>query len=456
MSTRLDRRCAVRWTTLGAVVAGAACLAGCGGSNLYSYAAPAAVVTADFTGSGYDGVAVAQADINQLNASESPGYVAVALQDPSKPGTFQSSVHFGTQGNPSAMAVGALTSGTVDLVVANVNLGTVSVLMQSTPGKLGFQAAQNLSVAPSGVTGTVMPEDVAICDANADGHPDIVVAYELEQVVSGVLSPVGGGVSLLPQDPANPGHFLAAQAIGTTPTGSGASYPNSALGIACTNLSGSTTAAPDVVITSTYRYDQTGNIYGTVSIFPHDPSSPGHFLPRMDVSVPGQLHRVVVADVNNDGLPDIVVADESADNSGAGQAGVAVLLQQAPASGATTPSFGTPTDYATDPPIALAVGDVNGDGLPDIVAVTSSAFSSSGTGSVTVLLNQTSSPGTFPTGGGKVYNAISNPIAVALGHLSGTSSSLPDIAIADGGGVAVLNNSSSNPGTFTTPKLVGQ
>jgi FG-GAP repeat len=452
MSTRLERRCAVRWTILGALAAGTAALAGCGGgSNLYSYTAPTAVVIADFNGSGRPGIAVAQTQINQLNATEQAGYVAVALQKTSTPGAFESAAHFATQGNPSAMAAGALTPGTVDLVVGNVNDGTVSVLMQSSPNTVSYQSAVNLKVAPAGVSGTVLPEDVAICDVNGDGHPDIVVAYVLEQDQQGVLASVGGGVSLIAQDPSNPGHFLAAQAVGSTPTGSGASYANAAYGIACANLSGSTTAPPDIVMVSTYQYDQSGD-FGTVSIFAHDPSSPGSFLPRADISVPGELHRVVVADLNGDGLPDIAVGSESADLNNLGQAGVVVLLQQTPAAGAKEPTFATPVPYASNSAIALAVGDVNGDGLQDIVTVTPGANSVSGTGAVNVLLNTPSSPGTFQSP--VVYSAISNPVAVALGELSGKP--LPDIAIADGGGAAVLLNSSSNPGTFGAVLLAAQ
>ncbi|MGH8148457.1 MAG: FG-GAP repeat domain-containing protein [Steroidobacteraceae bacterium] len=452
MGTSLDRRSATRWMTFGALVVGAAALAGCGGDNYYSYSAPAAVVSADFTGSGYPGVAVAQAAIDQLKTEESPGFVAVALQKTSSPGTFESSAHFSTQGNPSAMAVGALTPGTVDLVVANVNDASVSVLMQTSAGAATFQPTASFSVIPAGVTGTIQPEDVAVCDVNGDGYPDIVVGYVLEQDVDGILEPVGGGVSYLEQNPSSPGQFLAATQIGSAPIGTAEPYANSVYGIACTNLSGSATAPPDVVITSNYQNDESGD-YGMVSIFQHNPSSPGSFLPRIDISVPGETHRVVAADVNGDGLPDIVVSDESPDGMGDGAPGVVVLLQQAPPAGSTSLTFAAPVTYDSgEPAIAVAVGDVNGDGLPDLVSVTPGADSSTGDGQVNVMLNEPSSPGTFPTP--TTYIGLGNPVAVTLGKLSGNS--LPDIAIADGGGVAVLFNTSSNPGTFKTAQLVGQ
>lgn len=448
MRTTLDRRSTIRLITVCAALAGAAGLAGCGGDNFYAYNAPAAVVTADFTGSGHPGIAVAQAQIDQLTTQEKPGYVAVVLQNPNSPGTFQSSLHFATQGNPSAMAAGPLRAGMVDLAVANVNDSSVSVLLQSSAGAASYQTAVNLPVAPAGSSGTFSPEDVAICDVNGDGNPDIVVGYVLEQTIEGILSSVGGGVSVLLQSASSPGTFQGASLIGSAPTESTSpAYPNSVYGIACANLSGDTSAPADVVIASYFNYDGSGD-YGTVSIFFHDPSNPGSFLPRVDISTPGLLHRVAIADVNGDGLPDIIVTCEEADATGVGISGVYVLLQNTPASPGAQPTFAAPVSYSSYTAMAVAVGDVNGDGLPDLVVVSSEP---EGTGSINVLLNTPSAPGTFQAPA--IYEGLGNPVAVALGELG--NNTLLDIAIADGGGVAVLTNEASSEGTFNPPEVVG-
>lgn len=465
MSIKLDRRRAPRRLRLGALAAVAAGLASCGGSNFYQYNAPAAVVTADFANTGHPGIAVALAQINQLNTGESPGIVSVGLQNESNLGTFQGFGPFSTQGNPSAMTVGALTPGTHDLVVANVNDGTVSVLMQTASGA-HFAPQQELSIAapgvvPSGIgrgtTTAVMPEDVAICDVNGDGHPDIVVAYKLEVTVTGFVTPEGGGVVYLEQNPSNPGTFLPAQLIGSAPQDSSAMYPNSAYGIACGSLSSNPSAPPDIVITSTYQYDQSGD-YGTVTIFPNNPAAPGTFGTPINISVHGELHRVVIADVNNDGLPDILVADESPDSSGAGQSGIRLLIQQTPASGATTPTFTTPAGVigANFSATSLAVGDLNGDGVPDIVSTSTGGFGlgASGVGTINVFLNSSSSPGTFPATPTHSYLALGNPEGIAVAPLG--PNALLDIAVADGGGGAVLMNQPSNPGTFNPEVLVIQ
>ncbi len=448
MGTMRDRRLKVRLLTVCAGlggIAGIAGLIGCGGTNAYQFNAPAAIAVADFAGTGHPGIALAQAQINQLVTQEQPGYAAIILQNPNDLGTFQSARHFKTQGNPSALAVGALTAGTLDLAVTNVNDGSVSVLLQNATDSTTFGPAVNLPVGPAGSSDTFSPEDVAICDVNQDGNPDIVVGYVFEQSIEGIVSPVGGGASVLLQNASSPGTFEAASSIGTAPTGSGETYPNSVYGIACGNLSSDSGGAPDIVMTSYYAYDGTDD-YGTLSIFFHDPSNPGSFLPRVDIALPGILHRVVIADVVGNGLPDIIVSSESADDNGDGISGVQVLLNQGIGSNGE-PTF-TAVPYDTYSALSVAVGDVHNNGLLDIVITSTEP---TGTGSVEILPNTVGNAGTFGTP--SLYPGIGNPTAVALGELG--NNSLVDIATADDGGAAVMFNQASNVGSFQAALLVG-
>jgi hypothetical protein len=465
MRMTLDRDSFVlRFIAAGALLALAG-LAGCGNNNsLYTFDAPAAITVADFNGSGYPGMAVASAQIDQLNLTEKPGYVALVLQNQSTAGAFQPSLHFPTQGNPSAIAVGEFTPGSEDLVVANVNDTSVSVLLETAPNAGSFNPAVNLAAGTPASQEDLLPEDVAVCDVNADGHPDIVLAYQLQKEtdVTGAeaLTPVGGGVNVLLQDASSPGTFLAATNIGTTPAPTGYTYPNVSYGIACANLSGDTTAPPDIVMTSFSGYDTTGALgllynKGTVSIFFHDPAHPGSFLPRVDLSVPGALNKVVIADVNGDGLPDIIVADASADASDLGGSGAVVLLQETPATAGAQPTFAAPVTYETYSAASIAVGNLTSSDLPDIVVVSADPDEEEGgTGSINVLLNTPATPGVFQAA--VTYAGLGNPVDVAIANLEGkTGSGLQDLAIADGTGAAVMFNTATDPGTFQAESLVG-
>ncbi len=128
-------------------------------------------------------------------------------------------------------------------------------------------------------------------------------------------------------------------------------------------------------------------------------------------------YSVAVGDFNGDGLPDLAVANYSANT-------VSVLLNTT-APGATTPSFTTQTTFATgSSPYCVAVGDFNGDGRPDLAVANGSS------NTVSVLLN-TTAPGattasfavqqTFATG--------SSPRFVATGDFNGDGKS--DLAVAN-------------------------
>ena len=433
-------------------------LAGCGNNNsAYTYIAPNSVVVADFNGDGYPDLAVASAQINQLVTTEQQGFVAVVLQNASSPGTFAASVHYPTDGNPFAMAAGDLNhSGAAGLAVANFNKSTISVLLQTTPNAGTFKPEVSVPTGTSSY-GASSPSDVAIADVNGDGYNDLVVA-------DGDIS--GGGLIVILQNPSSPGTFGApTETLFTINSDcTGCTAPNSAYGIAAGSLtSTSATAPPDVVLTS--WQEATGDD-GTLTIFLHDPANPGKFLAPINMSVPGELHRVKIVDVNGDGRPDIVLDNEGPDENDLGAEGIEVLINTTP-SGATTPTFDTPITYtqstATDapgfyPPISLAVAPLSPSStLPDIVWTSSDPPSSEGgAGTMQILFNSTTTPGVFDTSNTTTmgsYSGLGNPVSVAIGDLN--HSGYPSIATADATGVAVYFQESSSAGTFNAAELVG-
>ncbi len=112
-------------------------------------------------------------------------------------------------------------------------------------------------------------------------------------------------------------------------------------------------------------------------------TAPG-FAPRSVLDMPGLPLGVAIGDLNGDGKPDVAAA--SFPNST-----VAVYLNTT-ATGATAASFTRVDDVQVGThPADLAIGDLNGDGVPDI------ALADSGAASVSVLINHTTTGSATPS-----------------------------------------------------------
>jgi hypothetical protein len=161
-----------------------------------------------------------------------------------------------------------------------------------------------------------------------------------------------------------------------------------------------------------------------------------------NLSQVGQTAALAAGDLNGDGRPDLVT---SVNNSLAGGGDIVVLLGSG--QGAFTPAQGSPFSDGGRQPIFVVLGDVNKDGRPDIVAV--------GPSGLGVLLNNGN--GTFTPAQGSPFQAGSNPFAVALGDFNGDGNL--DAAVVNTGANGTVNILlGSGTGTFTqtgTPISVG-
>ncbi|MGI4759273.1 MAG: FG-GAP-like repeat-containing protein [Janthinobacterium lividum] len=226
----------------------------------------------------------------------------------------------GASSYPDGVAVADVNGdGKPDLLTANDAIsGKIGVLLGTGTGTFGTATTYPLS----------MPSDIMAADVNGDGRPDIL-ATSYDTNVVGVLLSTGTST------------FGTMQAYGTGTN----SHPES-LAIADVNSDGK----PDI-ITANYNSNTVGVLLGTGT------GSFGSVVtyPTGTFSLP---MGVAVADVNGDGRPDIAVA-----SSGSGTAGV--LL------GTGGGAFGAVTAYnlgASSSLFGVALADVNGDGKPDLIA----------------------------------------------------------------------------------------
>jgi hypothetical protein len=167
---------------------------------------------------------------------------------------------------------------------------------------------------------------------------------------------------------------------------------------------------------------------------------------------------IAIADVNGDGILDLAVSNDCTETCTSGSLGVVSILL-----GNGDGTFQTAVTYssgaqATD---SVAIGDVNGDGIPDLVLTSQCAANtacvSTSPGVASVLLGNGN--GTFQTA--VTYNTgAAVAVSVAIGDVNGDG--IPDLVIANqcmltgqtctGAASVLLGNGG---GTFKTPVIYG-
>jgi gliding motility-associated-like protein len=331
------------------------------------------------------------------------------------PSSFSTRIPFAVTGsNPSSIAVGDLDGdGKPDLVCTNFNSNNISVFKNSSiSGTVQMQAETKW---PTGN----LPEGLAMGDLNSDGKPDLVITSINDHLISVYMNISAVGTIA----------FASRIDISAGAT----SWPR---GVAIHDIDGD--SKPDLIVADNnkiYNLNSTSN--GTVSIYRNiSVAGAVGFSPAVSFPTGDYSRKVFIGDINGDGKPDVAVT-----NNGAGSVSV---LQNNSAPGSIT--FVNIQNYLTGGnPEMVAIGDLTGDGKPDMVVsnLTSSTLS---------MFKNTSVSGNISFASKQDF-ALSDPLGVAIGDVTGDG--IPDLVAASfaSGQVSVFKNTTAGNALSFAPKM---
>ncbi len=238
--------------------------------------------------------------------------------------------------------------GKADLLVANDNVGTVSLFRNtSSSGNISLAAPVLLKIGGN-------LSSVSLTDIDGDGKPEVLVTISNQNLVSVYHnSAVSGTIDA--------GSFPITSRVDIN-TGA------NPVALSATDVDGD--GKPDLAIANEGS--------NTVSILKNTSSSGQvNFGPRFDFATGEHPTTLSIADLDGDTEPDIVVSNWYSSGS------VSILQHTSVAGSISSTTYGIKVDIFTgQSPQSVAISDLDGDGRADMVTV------NSGDNTVTILQNQ--------------------------------------------------------------------
>jgi hypothetical protein len=385
-------------------------------------AIPTSIVLADINGDAKpDALISSQCDSRESGCRA--GSVSVLLANGN--GAFSAAINYDSVGRtPNSVAAADLNGdGKLDVVLANqcrskdCTSGTVGLLFGKGDGTFDQGASYG--------SGGSQASWVAVADVNGDGRPDLLVA---NHCAAGNCA--NGIVGVLLQNP--DGSFQTAVIYGS------GGYDTYSLGVSDLNGDGK----PDLVVANQCSTN-VNCANGIVAVLLGN--GDGTFQPAVTYSSAGMFaFSIAIADVNRDGKPDLVVTNEYESSANQSNGTVAILLGNGDGTFEPARIYQSGGRYA----YTAVVADVNRDGNPDLLVTNQCGIGNNCvSGELGVLLGN---------GDGTFLTAVVNSIPQLTG--------LQQLAVADFDGDGTLDIASGagnfmllgkGDGTFQPPLLLG-
>lgn len=362
-------------------------------------AGPAGVAISDADGDGKPDFAVSNAGVTSsvsvFRNTSTSGLITA--------GSFSSRFDFANP-NPDGVTFGDVDGdGKLDLLVANYGSNMVSVFRNTSVS--GSITAGSFAPRVDFTTGT-NPHTVAIWDLDGDGKSDLVTTNGNGNTIS-ILRNIG--------------------TVGTITAGSFDTKVDIAItspwGLAIGDLDGD--GKPDLAVTSA-----AANVSVLRNISTPGSITTGSFAAKVDFATGTSAFDLAIGDLDGDGKKDMVAVNR-VDNT------VSVFRNTSTPGSITAGSFASKVDFPSGAnPYNVAIGDMDGDGKPDLSVVNFNSHT------VSVLRN-TSSSGSITAGSfaSKVdFPSGTSPYSLAIGDLDGDGK--PDLITSNNGSdnVSVLRN----------------